>query len=100
MLVIQAVVAVEKFLNTKIERTAADRVFATVLAAKENVVLTGMPGSGKSTVGKLLTMQGYEFVDTDAEIEQRCGCTIKELIASKGELYFRNLTLEELSEIF
>lgn len=91
MLVMQAVVAVEKFLDTTIDRAVADSVFAAVLATKENIVLTGMPGSGKSTVGRLLNVDGYTFVDTDAEVEARCGCTIKELIVAKGEAYFRDL---------
>ncbi|MBR6754818.1 MAG: shikimate dehydrogenase, partial [Clostridia bacterium] len=99
MLVMQAVVAVEKFLDTKIEKTVADKVFASVLSSKENIVLTGMPGSGKSTVGKLLKIDGFEFVDTDSEIEKRCGCTIKELIASKGETYFRNLETEVIHDV-
>lgn len=91
MLVMQAVVAVEKFIDTKISQESADKVFASVLASKENIVLTGMPGSGKSTVGKLLNINGYTFVDTDAEIEKRCGCTIRQLIANKGETCFRDL---------
>ena len=99
MLVMQAVVAVEKFLDTKIEKTVADKVFASVLSSKENIVLTGMPGSGKSTVGKLLKIDGFEVVDTDSEIEKRCGCTIKELIASKGETYFRNLETEVIHDV-
>lgn len=99
MLVMQAVVAVEKFLDTTIEKETADRVFASVFAAKENIVLTGMPGSGKSTVGRLLNLPGYEFVDTDAEIEKRCGCTIKELIAERGETYFRDLESEVIRDV-
>ncbi len=99
MLVMQAVVAVEKFLDTEIEREVANRVFQSVLAAKENIVLTGMPSSGKSTVGKLLDIDGYEFVDTDEEIEKRCGCTIKELIAEKGEQYFRDLESQVIQEV-
>lgn len=99
MLVMQAVVAVERFLDTEIEKTVADSVFAKVFAAKENVVLTGMPGSGKSTVGRLLNIDGYEFVDTDAEIEKRCGCTIKELIGNKGEKYFRDLESEVVRDV-
>ena len=51
MLVMQAVVAVEHFLDTAIPKETADRVFASIYASKENIVLTGMPGSGKSTVG-------------------------------------------------
>lgn len=99
MLVMQAVVAVEKFLDTEISKTVADNVFASVFASKENIILTGMPGSGKSTVGKLLNIDGFSFVDTDEEIEKRCGCTIKELIGSKGEKYFRDLETEVIKDI-
>lgn len=98
MLVMQAVVAVEKFLDTKIDKSVAERVFLSVLAAKENVILTGMPGSGKSTVGKLIKLNGYEFVDTDTEIENQCGCTIKELICTKGEKYFRDIETEVIRD--
>lgn len=99
MLVMQAVVAVEKFLDTKIEKSVAERVFASVLAEKENIVLTGMPGSGKSTVGRLLDLEGYTFVDTDEEIERRCGCSVKELIESKGEGYFRDLEAKVIRDV-
>ena len=98
MLVMQAVVAVEKFLGVNVPREKADAVFASVLAAKENIVLTGMPGSGKSTVGRLLQIEGFEFIDTDAEIEKRCGCAIKDLIAAKGEPYFRDLESEVIRD--
>ena len=70
-----------------------------ILQRKENIVLTGMPGSGKSTVGKLLDIEGFTFVDTDEEIEKKCGCTIKELINSKGERYFRNLESKVIREV-
>ena len=99
MLVMQAVVAVERFLDVKIDKDIADKVFASVFAAKENVVLTGMPGSGKSTVGKLLKIDGYEFFDSDLEIEKRCGCTVRELIVSKGEAYFRDMESEVIREL-
>ena len=99
MLVMQAVVAFEKFLDTTIEKAIADRVFASILSSKENIVLTGMPGSGKSTVGRLIKLDGYTFVDTDAEIEARCGCSIKELIAANGEKYFRDLETEVICEV-
>ena len=99
MLVMQAVVAVERFLDVSIAKETADRVFASIYGSKENIVLTGMPGSGKSTVGRLLKPEGYEFVDTDAEIEKRCGCTIKELIQEKGEAFFRDLETEVIREV-
>ena len=99
MLVMQAVVAVEKFLDTQIPQETADRVFASVMATKENLVLTGMPGSGKSTVGRLLQVEGYTLVDTDAEIERRCGCSIRELIDAKGETYFRDLESEVIRDV-
>jgi shikimate dehydrogenase len=99
MLVMQAIVAAEKFLDKKIKREVADKVFSDVLSSKENIVLTGMPGSGKSTVGKLIKLDGYSFFDTDAEIEKKCGYTIKELIKSKGEKYFRDLESEVIREV-
>ena len=99
MLVMQAVVAVERFLDTTIEKSVANQVFASLYAAKENIVLTGMPGSGKSTVGKLLNIEEFDFIDTDAEIERRCGCSIKELISKKDEVYFRDLETEVIREV-
>lgn len=99
MLIMQAVVAVERFLDTRIAKEVADRVFASIFASKENVVLTGMPGSGKSTVGKCLNIEGFEFVDTDEESEKRCGCSIKELIQEKGEAYLRALETEVIREV-
>ncbi len=99
MLVMQAVAAVEFFLNVTIPEETAVQVFASVCASKENIVLTGMPGCGKSTVGKLLNADGFTFIDTDEEIEKRCGCSIKALIESKGEAYFRNLETEVIKEV-
>lgn len=99
MLVMQAVVAVERFLDTTIEQDVADQVFASVYAAKENIVLTGMPGSGKSTVGKLLDVEGFTFVDTDEEVQTRCGCSIRELIEQKGETYFRDLETQVIRDV-
>ena len=99
MLVMQAVVAVEKFLDAEIPKAVADNVYESVFASKENIVLTGMPGSGKSTVGKLLNIDGFSFVDTDEEIEKLCGCTIKELISSKGEKFFRDFETKVIKDV-
>ena len=99
MLVMQAVYAVEKFLDTKISEKKANSVYRRVLSSKENIVLTGMPGSGKTTVGKNISFGDFIFTDTDTEIEKRCGCTIKELIETKGEPYFRDLETQVIREI-
>jgi shikimate dehydrogenase len=99
MLVMQAVFAVEKFLGAKIPKDTADKVFKDVLASKENIVLTGMPSSGKTTVGKLLNLDGYTFFDTDKEVEKRCGYAIKDLINQKGEKYFRDLETEVIKDL-
>ena len=99
MLVMQAVVAVEKFLDREISKQEADRVFAQIQASKENIVLIGMPGSGKSTVGRILQKTGFDFVDTDDEIEKRCGCSIRELIETRGEAYFRDLESDVVRDV-
>ena len=58
----------------------------------KNVVLIGMMGSGKTTVGKLLAQRlGKKLVDTDELIEAREGCTVQELFEAQGEPYFRSV---------
>ena len=62
---------------------------------KTNLVLIGMPGSGKSTVGKQLARSlGYVFFDTDAMIEQAAGMTIPKIFEEFGECYFRDMESE------
>lgn len=59
---------------------------------QSNVILIGFMGCGKSTVGKKLAEKlGFEFLDTDALIEEKIGCSISEIFATKGEEYFRDL---------
>ncbi len=59
------------------------------------VILTGFMGSGKSVVGRLLAKQlGWEFVDTDAVVENRTGRKIAELFDSEGEDAFRKMEEE------
>ncbi|WP_102417897.1 shikimate kinase [Mycobacterium sp. 4858] len=55
-------------------------------------VLVGLPGSGKSTIGRRLAKAlGVEFLDTDAEIEQRAGRSIADIFATDGEREFRRI---------
>ncbi|MBD5085348.1 MAG: shikimate kinase [Clostridiales bacterium] len=61
----------------------------------KNIVLIGMMGCGKTTVGGLLARRlGRELVDTDALIEQRQGRSIPDIFAQEGEAHFRALELE------
>jgi shikimate dehydrogenase len=98
MLVMQAVSAVEKFLDTEIDRRQAERVYAAVRAGKESIVLTGMPGSGKSTVAAGLVLDGFTHIDTDAAITERYGATPAELISFRGEAAFRALETEVIRD--
>ncbi len=62
-----------------------------------NVVLIGFSGSGKSAVGRLLAQRlGWEFVDTDVEVERRAGRRIHEIFAQEGESVFRRMEAESL----
>ena len=57
----------------------------------KNIYLVGMPGAGKSTIGKKLAkVLGYAFIDLDVRIEVQEKLTISEIFESKGEAYFRN----------
>jgi shikimate kinase len=63
------------------------------------VYLVGMPGSGKSTVGREVAGRlGVPFVDLDGEIERRSGATVAEIFSSEGEAAFRALEARELLE--
>lgn len=67
---------------------------------KENYVLIGMMGSGKSTVGKLLAGKlNYGFLDLDASIEEKQKATIQQLVLEKGMPHFRELESAALGEI-
>ncbi len=64
------------------------------------IFLIGMPGSGKSTIGKKLASQlNYSFLDFDGEIERNEGATIKAIFELKGEPYFRQIEAQVLSKV-
>lgn len=63
-------------------------------------VLVGMPGAGKSSVGRQLARRlNVAFWDSDAVIEQRIGCTIREFFDQQGEAAFRDLEAEVIREL-
>lgn len=100
MLVAQAMGAAEVFLDESFGTETAERIYREILFEKRNLVLTGMPGSGKSTVGKLLAARlGRELVDTDAEIVKRAGTPIAEIFRAKGEAAFRDIESEVIREL-
>jgi shikimate kinase len=66
----------------------------------ERVYLTGFMGSGKSTIGPILANAlGFSFVDLDACIEEREGCSISDLFRTRGEPDFRTIEREILREV-
>ncbi len=68
--------------------------------SKPHIILVGLPGSGKSTVGQAVADRlGRAFIDLDLEIERREGRSIGELFAEKGEPYFRAKERELTQEL-
>ena len=73
--------------------------YRRALRANENVVFVGMPGCGKSTLGRVIAERFKKtFVDTDAEIVKRAGKPIPEIFADEGEAAFRDLESEIVAE--
>lgn len=100
MLVAQAKESAEWFTGAGISDEVIPQIEAKLMREMENIILIGMPGSGKTTVGKLLAEQtGRIFVDTDAVIVERAGCSIPEFFQAKGEAAFRALETQVLSDI-
>ena len=92
MLVAQAWRAEELFTGSAIPAETVEAVLAGLTAQLENVVLIGMPGCGKSTVGRALARrQGKAFLDLDRLIEERAGKSIPAIFAQEGEEAFRTL---------
>lgn len=92
MLVAQAVRASEIFLDTVYSVDTVSCIYQKILSEKENIVLIGMPASGKSTVGRLLAKQlNRRFYDTDELIVKRTGQSIPALFETLGESGFRDM---------
>jgi shikimate kinase len=65
-----------------------------------NIFLTGMMGSGKTSVGQVIASSlGYEFVDTDLLIEAKSGMSVGEIFAGRGEEFFRKEEKVVLAEV-
>lgn len=100
MLVAQAAYAVEKFIGTPTTIEKINGVYKELLKEKQNLILIGMPGSGKSTLGKKISeITGKPFVDTDELIVKKSGKTIPEIFSEIGEEGFREIEAEVIKEI-
>lgn len=100
MLVSQGVLACEYFMGGLCfdRERLADEIFSQLKKEKQNIVLIGMPGSGKTTTGKALCENtGRELIDTDEMIVDKYG-EISTIFEKNGEQYFRDLEQEAVME--
>lgn len=100
MLIAQGKESAELFLNESISDTVISEIHNHLSHQMENIILIGMPGCGKSTIGKeLAKILNRSFVDTDTEIEISANMSIPEIFNSIGEVGFRTLETSVLSQI-
>lgn len=75
-------------------------IYNKILALKINIVLTGMPTCGKTTIGKMISEKyGYDFIDTDALIERKVNKKISDFIKKCGEEKFRSIESDVIKEV-
>lgn len=99
MLAAQAKRACELFTGTTIPDGRTEEILTSLTAQLRNVVLIGMPGCGKSTVGQALAEKlNKTFIDLDAEIVVKAGKPIPEIFAEGGEDAFRKIESEVVRE--
>ncbi len=100
MLVAQAILAAERFLGKELDVVKlTNQIYDKIYFEKRSIVLSGMPASGKSTVGKIVAENlGRELIDTDRLIVERYG-DIPTIFKEKGERYFRDLESEVIKEV-
>ena len=92
MLGAQAVYAYEHFSGNKATKELCDCVYNDVINEKSNIILIGMPASGKSSVGKkVASLTGKQFIDTDEEIVKSEGKEISTIFSESKEAYFRDI---------
>ena len=97
MLVAQATAAAELFTGKKFPKEMNERILRSLRTELLNVVLIGMPGAGKSSVGKILGEKlGREFIDTDEWIVSAAGLLIPEIFERFGEARFREYEREAI----
>ena len=92
MLISQAMAAKELFLNEEASGSEADKARKIENKNFRNIILIGMPGCGKSSVGRILAERlGRQFIDTDTEIEKETDRSPSDIIENDGEKRFREI---------
>lgn len=100
MLAAQAFFAAEKFLGEALPRELIEDAVNTVYRDMTNIVLIGMPGSGKSSIAKRLAeLCGRSLVDTDEEIYKREGISAGDMIKERGEDAMRDIERAVCAEV-
>jgi shikimate dehydrogenase len=100
MLVAQARRSAEQFAQEEIADQRVAEIVATLERQMENIVLVGMPGCGKTTIGLALAQAlGRPFVDADSVIEERSGMTIPAIFQAEGEEGFRRRETAILADL-
>lgn len=98
MLSAQAVHAAAVFQDIPLDESLVDKAFKSVKNDKQNIVLIGMPSSGKTTVGRILAEKcGKELADTDEYIVKKIGMPIADFFAEHGEAEFRKIEKETVA---
>lgn len=100
MLAAQAKLAEEHFFGRPIDEAKIEIITKKLAKDAENIVLIGMPGCGKSTVGKFIAqLSGRKIVDVDRYIFAHTGRHPADIITSRGEAEFRRVETQALREI-
>ncbi len=100
MLVAQAVYASEIFLGKSYTTEKLNKIFKRIRRKKENIVLIGMPASGKTTVANLIANElRRNMLDTDQMIMSERKRSISEIFESEGEAVFREYEAEEIMKV-
>lgn len=99
MLVAQAKYASEIFTGSESDDNLIEEILTKLHKQICNIVLIGMPGSGKTEVGRLVSESlGRELIDIDSEIIKKAGMSIPDIFAQNGEPFFRKLEAEAIAE--
>lgn len=100
MLVSQAKRSCELFTGKSIPDSEIDRIERVLSHQMQNIVIIGMPGSGKTAVSTMLAEKlGRKILDTDTIVSENAGMTIPEIFAAQGEAGFRRLETEATAEV-